>query len=529
MIYIGAVILELNSSRLEDKLLFRYVENTSLIMIVPMMVLCTLDFLGRRRWLRPGPRYALLAVFAAWVLLVWIDPYTGWINLSVVIINGQLTVAKSSFAILLNLIAYGILALCAFFFILYLRRARPAIRRAGMWLIAFGSLAFLTEIIKVSNPGMSAWLLPASAYSGFCAMAMLLIIISNRLFSIVPLARDIVIGSMEGGVLIVNETGKVVDSNSYMNRLLSPYAGGKAIGRSVRELLAGWPEWLEACLESRHDNLEIGSVAVDGERAYLVKVYPLSAADRIGTVSLLVDITDKQRRLEQIIRLNGVKDRLLTAVSHDIRDPLAIQVNLIEELEVQYKTMDAGSRELVAALGGQIRSSFVMVENLLEWFRGQSEGMALRSERLDLRELAEEACEAMQIKSKDKDVQLRNAIPEDFRVLADRESTLLILRNLLANAIKFSYRGGRVEMSAEAEDDQVVVAVRDEGVGMDEQQVNELFDVSRLKSSIGTEGEKGAGLGLVVCHQFALLGGGRMWAESKPDIGSIFYFTLTKS
>jgi len=526
IVYAGAVIMEMNSSTLQDKLLFRYAENTALIMTVPMMTLCVLDFFGVERWIRPKPRNALIAVFALWVLLVWSDPFTGWINKSAVVADGQLVVEKSALAIALNLIAYGILALCAFFLVLYLRRSRPEIRKIGMWLIAVGSLAFFTEIVKTSNPALSSWLLPVSAYSGFCAMVMLLIIMRHRLFSIVPLARDIVMESMEEGILIVNKKGRIVDSNPFLNGLLRHSGNGRIAGGHVRELLAAWPEWMDACTDDKHRSLEIRGFTNDGERAYLVKIHPVGTAGRFGTASLLVDITDKQNRLEQIASLNGMKDRLLVAVSHDIREPLAVQVELIEELELQRPMMDGESRELVEALGGQIRNSYVLVENLLDWFRSQREGHVPSPRYLELNELVEEACRTLGTKSEDKNVRLDRAIPEGLYVWADRETVLLLLRNLIANAIKFSHRGGKVEINADIVDGLAVVSVCDDGIGMDEAQLANLFDDSRIESRAGTEGEKGAGLGLLVCLQFVRIGGGRIWAESRLGEGSVFRFTL---
>ncbi|WP_168120813.1 histidine kinase N-terminal 7TM domain-containing protein [Paenibacillus sp. HB172176] len=528
IVYTVAVILELNSDGLQAKLLFRQLENSSLIMTVPVMVLCVLDFRGMERWLKPKPRSALLAAFAAWTMLVWTDGSTGWINTSANIVDGYLMVSKSAFAIALNLMAYGILALCAFFLILFLRRARPDIRKPGMWLVAFGSLAFLAEIVKTSNPDWSAWLLPISAYTGFCAMAMLLIIMRNRLFSIVPMARDIVMESMEEGILIVNERGKIVDSNPLMDRLLSLSSEGKPVGRYVSELLGEWPNWLSACLENQHGRLEIGNEEQGAVKSYLVKVYPINETKRLGTVSLLVDITDKQRSLEQIARLNGMKDQLFTVVSHDIRDPLAVQVTVVEELELQQAVMDAESRELFMALGKQIRNSYELVENVLEWFRGQREGLMLHPQSLRISELLEDVFQAMQFKSEEKGVRLQSVVSEELLARADRETTMLILRNILSNAIKFSYRGGLVKVSAETEGDRVIVTIRDFGTGMDAQQLGALFDEARFHSRIGTEGEKGAGLGLLVSLQFARLGGGRIWADSRPGEGSAFHFALPK-
>jgi len=102
----------------------------------------------------------------------------------------------------------------------------------------------------------------------------------------------------------------------------------------------------------------------------------------------------------------------------------------------------------------------------------------------------------------------------------------LILRNLLSNAIKFTGAGGSVRVEARVSGETATISVRDDGIGMDEEQVLRLSEEKPLHSTPGTSGEKGTGLGLLVSRQFAERSGGRLWAESRIGQGSVFYFTV---
>ncbi|WP_229263957.1 sensor histidine kinase [Cohnella cholangitidis] len=152
--------------------------------------------------------------------------------------------------------------------------------------------------------------------------------------------------------------------------------------------------------------------------------------------------------------------------------------------------------------------------------------MLLQPERLRLSDVVEEVCRTLRIKGEAKQIAIPIEIDGDIAVYADREAVNLIVRNLLTNAIKFSERGGKVAVSAETKAGQVIVSVSDNGVGMEEDRVRELFDPLRLVSTTGTAGERGTGLGLQVCQQFVRMSGGQIWVESVPRQKTVFYFSL---
>jgi len=396
-----------------------------------------------------------------------------------------------------------------------------------MWVLLLATLPFILEVIKFVNPEWSSWLLPLTVYCGSTGTIMLLIILRIKFFSTIPIARNIVLDTLQESIVIVNSSGKVIDSNNRASQWFSELGYGAISGRNISEILAFWPEWYKLS-----KSMESGSVEIDkwlnGERRiYSVNVYPLYTLGKAqGNISLIFDITEKQRHLEQMAQLNQLKDQLFTIISHDIRSPLALQFQLVELLEADRHSFAADHQEIIEQLGDQIRNTFGMANNLLEWFRSQVEDMALRPELLELSDVVEECCHMLHIKSESKHISVINKIVLGTQVYADRETVGLIIRNLLTNAIKFTELGGLIEVYAQLSGDMVIVSVRDNGVGMEEERVGQLFGEKQLNSMAGTLGEKGAGLGLLVSRQFVQRSGGDLWAESTLRKGSVFHFTL---
>ncbi|WP_135555376.1 sensor histidine kinase [Paenibacillus cymbidii] len=528
VIYAGSVIMEINSESLSAKMLFRNMEQSSLLLAVPMVIFFVLALFGKDDYLRPFRMMQILSIFVFWLLLIWTNPYHHLLFRSMELNEGHLEITKTVYSLAFTIICYLIIAVCVFYLFVYLRRVRPELRKPGIWLLLCGCIPAAMEIAKSTYPGFAPWLLPVSVYSGFAGMTMLWIVIRYRMFSVVPLARQVVMETMEEGILIVNHRGSVIDCNAYVEPLFAGSGEGSIAGRHIDSLLADWPEWHRACKRLETGIIEIDARVNGEERVYSVKVYLLASRGRAGqgTVSVLFDVTEKKRQMERFMKLNQLKDQLFAIVSHDIRNPLAVQASLIEVLEADKTMFTRSHREVIDALSGQIQTTFVMIENLLEWFRSQKEGMQLHPERLPLKEAVEEVCRTLRIKSEAKQIAIHTEIDSDVEVYADREAVNLIVRNLLTNAIKFSERGGSVQVGAETNAGRVIVSVSDNGVGVEEERVQELFDPLRLVSTTGTAGERGTGLGLQVCQQFVRMSGGQIWMESVPRQKTVFYFSL---
>lgn len=181
VIYAVSVIIELNSASLSTKLFFRHMEQTALTFIVPFMVLCVLDLFGKEEWLKLRRKILIFSIPIGWTLLIWTDPYTGLINRSIMLVDGQLELTKSPFSIGFNLFCYMILGTCVFFFVLYVRNVRIEMRKPWVWVIVFGCMTLIMEMVKLANPKLSSWLLPITVFCGIFGLLMLWIIFRNKL------------------------------------------------------------------------------------------------------------------------------------------------------------------------------------------------------------------------------------------------------------------------------------------------------------------------------------------------------------
>ncbi|SFM28997.1 N-terminal 7TM region of histidine kinase [Paenibacillus sp. 1_12] len=528
IIYSSAVILEKSSYLLMEKLVFRNVHQTANNFVVPFTIMFVLHLIGRDKLLKLRWEIMLFVLFSLWSLLMWLDPILHLTYRTIELYNDHLVTTRTVYSITFSIICYSIVAVCIYFLFQYVRNIRNDFRKPGMWVLFLASFPLILEIVKSVNPAWSSWLLPLSVYCGFTGMLMLVITLRIKFFSIVPFARNIVFDTLQESILIANASGKIIDSNKRASQWFSEMGVASISGRNMSELLATWPEWHQLCKSMQQGSVEISAWLNEERKVYSVNVYPLHALRKQGqgNISLIFDITEKQRHLEQIAQLGRLKDQLFTIVSHDIRSPLALQFQLVELLEEDRDSFDTDHREIVEKLGDQIRNTLGMANNLLEWFRSQREDMSLRPQSLDLFEVVEDCRHMMHIKSVDKHISVNNTIALGTRVYADREAIGLIIRNLLSNAIKFTGLGGSVHVYAQLSGEMVIVSVRDNGVGMEEEQVRQLFDEKQLNSLAGTLGEKGAGLGLLVSRQFVQLSGGSMWVESQAGQGSVIHFTM---
>ncbi len=527
MMYSSSIILERHSDVLMTKFIFRNIQNTTQNVMVPFLILFVYHLVGRDKLLKTRWKILLFAVFVSWSLLMWLDPNFHIIYLTIELYNGHLVTTKTLYSRAFSLICYSAVVICLYYLFQYVRNIRSDYRKPGMWVLLLATLPFVLEIIKFVKPEWSSWLLPLTVYCGSTGTIMLVIILRIKFFSTVPIARNIVLDTLQESIVIVNGSGKVIDSNNRASQWFSELGYTNISGRNISEILASWPEWYKLSKSMQPGSVEIDKW-LDGERKiYSVNVYPLYTLGKAqGNISLIFDITEKQRHLEQMAQLNQLKDQLVTIISHDIRSPLALQFQLVELLEADRQSFAADHQEIIEQLGDQIRNTLGMANNLLEWFRSQVEDMTLRPELLELSEVVEDCCHMLHIKSESKHISVMNKIAIGTHVYADRETVGLIIRNLLTNAIKFSELGGLIEVYAQLSGDMVIVSVRDNGVGMEEERVRQLFNEKQLNSMAGTLGEKGAGLGLLVSRQFVQLSGGDMWAESTVRQGSVFHFTL---
>jgi len=231
-------------------------------------------------------------------------------------------------------------------------------------------------------------------------------------------------------------------------------------------------------------------------------------------------IVSQNKELE---RLNDMKSKLYAVISHDFRSPLSTLKGLIELSQ----TGDFTGEELSAYLkqvSVTVDQTFIFLENMLIWSKNQMQGINLHPAVFDIRAIIIENIDLLRAQAETKKITLYNKLLQPVPVFADKDSIRLVVRNLLANAIKFTARNGSITFNAELKGGGVTISITDTGTGMNKEVLEKLFQGNY--TSPGTANEKGSGLGLMMCNEFISYNKGRIWAESEKGKGSIFYFTL---
>lgn len=232
---------------------------------------------------------------------------------------------------------------------------------------------------------------------------------------------------------------------------------------------------------------------------------------------------------EELHHLNATKDKLFSIIGHDLRNPLAVQKSLAHSLLTD---IDSFSKEdLVEALNIILRSAesgYDLLTNLLQWARSQSAGLKFTPQPIAIYELLADITNSYMDTANQKGVKVEilNVSNAEKKVFADENMLRTILRNLLVNAIKFSHTKGVISVHVSSTETHTQIAVSDQGVGMDDTQLQHLFENNESLSTTGTANEKGTGLGLLLCKEFVEHHGGKISVKSKKGEGSTFSFTL---
>lgn len=259
----------------------------------------------------------------------------------------------------------------------------------------------------------------------------------------------------------------------------------------------------------------------------LATVYRSGQRRRQINTLLLRHQQEMETRSEELERLNQVKDKFFSIISHDLRSPINALAGLLDLLDKGAVKPEELSRH-IHELKSRFNHTRTLLNNLLDWTLLQMDKLNLQPGRIDLHKMVEENVQLL-ASVPNKEIKLINQIHPETLAFADSNTVNLVLRNLMTNAIKFTNDGGEVVIDAEDRGNEWLVSVKDNGVGMNDDVLNILFDKTAPYTTRGTANEKGTGLGLILCKEFVEKNGGRIQVESEPGKGSTFSFTIPKT
>lgn len=237
---------------------------------------------------------------------------------------------------------------------------------------------------------------------------------------------------------------------------------------------------------------------------------------------------DKLNRSEQKLKeINATKDKLFSIIGHDLRGPIGGLKTLTEILLSDFDLSDTKKiRDILKVIQTSANSTYDLLENLLTWAKSQQNDIKFAPQEIHLNPMVTQTVELFSELSKNKEVIISSDISESTYVFADKNMLMTVLRNLISNAIKFSSKGELIQIFSEKRDDAFIITVKDQGTGIKEEDKSKIFTKTEHFTAYGTNGEKGTGLGLMLCLDFIEKHGGKIWVDSELGKGSAFSFTL---
>jgi len=284
--------------------------------------------------------------------------------------------------------------------------------------------------------------------------------------------------------------------------------------------------------------IEVRVPTPHGDTFFITTAIPVKG--ETGAVKIVIciskDIT--QRRIaedalklsEQSLReANRDKDKLFSVIAHDLRTPFASIIGFTQLLKTNVKEYEHQNlEEYLRIINSAAKSTLCLLDNLLYWAKSQSGTLAFKPCIQSLEPIVKELIDEIDLSAKIKSITVNYFQSSEIEIYADPNMLRTILRNLIANALKYSNIETRIDVFAIDYPQWIEVTVQDKGMGMDENKKKNIFENEERETTLGTAGEKGSGLGLILCRDFVLKHNGRIWVESEIGKGCRFKFTLPK-
>ena len=258
-------------------------------------------------------------------------------------------------------------------------------------------------------------------------------------------------------------------------------------------------------------------------------------------VSVMIDITENKNSTDKIKKynielqeLNATKDKFFSIIAHDLRNPLSVLMTSTEILaNPEYELNAAETQDFSVEIHKSSKRLYYLLENLLTWARSQTGRIEFTPNYHLAKELIESSISILAPNASAKNIQIFADIPDDAVMYCDDNMILTVLRNLISNAIKFTPMNGTIEVkidkiitSPKNWNKYLQISVTDSGVGISEDIINNIFKIDACNSTLGTQNEKGTGLGLIICKEFIDKHQGDIWVENSTATGTVFAFTV---
>jgi signal transduction histidine kinase len=253
----------------------------------------------------------------------------------------------------------------------------------------------------------------------------------------------------------------------------------------------------------------------------------------IGVLLYLKSVNQKHLNAQlefknaQLQLLNTTKDKFFSIIAHDLKNPLSAFRQISESLSENIETIQKEELEdYLTNMKHSSKSLYELLQNLLEWSMSQTGRLEYKPGSVSVSRIVENSVDLVAGAVREKGLKLLNETQPEQMVWADSKMLETIFRNLLTNAVKFSNPNGEIRIMTDQKGGHVLLKVKDNGIGMSEDDIRKLFRIDVNTSGIGQSKEKGTGLGLILCKVLAEINQGQIFAEGKPGEGMMFTVVL---
>ncbi len=343
------------------------------------------------------------------------------------------------------------------------------------------------------------------------------------------------------GICIFYNDGKIEKANNYLKSILlkqidNPFDNilDFVLDEDREEVKTSLDKTLE---NNQTKSIELRIQAQSGLIIYAEISYsPVfnPKANKTSNLAIIKDITDRKIYNESLLRserklkdANYAKDRFFSIIAHDLRGPIGNYREVFKLLSTKKDVFSEKERtNLMAELYKSADHTFDLLENLLQWTRSQKNELQIIPNYYSVFEITANALNTLSPIVENKKLTIENNVKVNHTGYFDINMISTVIRNLVSNAIKFSYPDSKIIISSRIEHDLILVSVQDFGVGIPIERQESIFDAKEMSSTLGTAKEKGTGLGLVLCKNFVELNHGEIYIKSQRGQGTTFTFSL---
>lgn len=289
--------------------------------------------------------------------------------------------------------------------------------------------------------------------------------------------------------------------------------------------------------DAKNNQIQIQQYKIESDTRKVYLLVTITILSAILLVLFLWLYTSKRKnnlllleKNSQISNINKQKDKFFSIIAHDLRGPFNGFLGMTEILAEDFDSMEKEEIQFAAInMRDSAKKLHDLLDNLLEWSRMEQGAIPFSPKENNLDEIVNKCIAPMEENARKKEIKIESDINKNLQIFADYHILQSIIRNILSNALKFTPRGGKIEILGNEKNKHSIISIADSGIGMDAKMIENIFKIDKKTNRPGTENEPSTGLGMILCKEFVEKHNGKIWIESEENQGTTFYMSFPKA